>query len=122
MEAWMAATAKLAQAARAKARERRIALDKHRAERDARVEATAAAVFTAIAARQAAHGEVHLAEKSIADGLATLLSDGLSAEQAAELCELTPADVRRLVRQHKSPRAHTAASPTSVHSDGAVHR
>ena len=115
----MARTARLAQAARAKARERRIALDKDRAARDACIEATAAAVFTAIAARQTAQQDVRVAEKSIADSLQQLLAVGLSAEQAAELCELTPADVRRLVRQHGRESLTTAEA---VHREAAIHR
>ncbi len=92
--------AKTAQQARTKARERRLAaLDTDRAARDKRIETAAAAVFLGLDDLAAARLAVGQVEDGIGDALRDLVNEGLSVEQAAELCELSVAEVRKLTRR-----------------------
>lgn len=104
----MGRTARLEQAARAKARERRIAMERDRAVRDAQIEEAAARVFTAIGGRNDAQAGVVAAENEIGAGLEALVAQGLTATGAAELCELTPAEAHRLLKRRRAP----GTSPT----------
>lgn len=92
--------AKTAQQARSKARERRLAaLDTDRAARDARIEAAAASVFLGLDKRTAAHEAVGAVEDGIGAALCDVLAEGVTVEQAAELCALSAAEVRKLTRR-----------------------
>jgi hypothetical protein len=102
----MASTTKVDQAARAKARERCIALDKDRQARDARIEAGAAEVFAGVAARESAKAQVKAAEDTMATGLVALMKEGLTTVQVAELCELTVSEVQKLTKKR-----HRAGGP-----------
>ena len=85
-------------AALAKARERRLALDRDRESRDSRVEQAAAQVFLAVGQRVAAERAVHDANLGIGKALLELLAERIAMEHIAELCDLDTAEVRRLVR------------------------
>lgn len=109
----MASTTKVDQLARAKARERRIALDRDRKARDERIEDGAARVFAGVTARQAAQEQVSVAEATMAAGLNVLAREGLTTSQLAELCELTVGEVQRLTKRQRlgrSSRSSTAAA------------
>ena len=110
----MASTTKVDQAARAKARERRVALDKDRQARDARIEGGAAELFAGVAAREVAQQQVRDAEETMATGLSALLKEGLTTVQVAELCELTVGEVQKLTkrRQPGGGEAKPAAANT----------
>lgn len=86
------------QAALAKARQRRVALDRDRAARDGRIEAAAAEVFVQQQARFEAEQAVARADVAIGAALRRLLEDGVAVEGVAQLCELSETEVRRLVR------------------------
>jgi len=95
----VSAKAKTAQQARSKARERRlVALDADRAARDERIEAAAAEVYLRVDARERAKASLVAAEDGIGAALRLVLAEGVTVEQAAELCELKVAEARRLVR------------------------
>ena len=64
------------QAARAKARQRRIDTEHDRAARDTRIEHAAAAVFTALTAKTRAEHDVHTAESHVGQSLRRLLQEG----------------------------------------------
>ena len=111
----MTSTAKVDQAARVKARERRLAMERDRAARDSRIEDAAAAVFAALASRMDAERASTAADEHVADGLRRLLDEGLTTHQAAQLCDLTPGAAQKLLRRHaatpataEQPRAHRA--------------
>ncbi len=96
----MSQRAKSAQQARTRARERRLlALDDGRAARDHRIEAAAAEVYLRTEERAAARAAVVAAEDAMGVALRRLLAEGVTVEQAAKLCELKVAEVRRLVRR-----------------------
>ncbi len=98
--------AKTAQQARLKARERRLAaLDANRAARDDRIEAAAAAVFLGLDKRGAAQRAVLAVENGIGAALRSLLDEDITVEQAAELCEMPAADVRRFIRRRSATQA-----------------
>ena len=90
--------ANVKRAALAKARERRLALDRDRESRDSRVEQAAAQVFLGVEQRHAAEREVHDANLGIGKALLELLAERIALEDIAELCDLDTAEVRRLVR------------------------
>ena len=90
--------ANVRRAALAKARERRLALDRDRESRDSRVEQAAARVFLGVEQRHAAEREVHDANLGIGKALLELLAERIALEDIAELCDLDTAEVRRLVR------------------------
>lgn len=98
--------AKTAQQARAKARERRLAaLDTDRAARDRRIEDAAAAVFLGLDELEEARRAVGQVEDGIGGALRDLVGEGLSVEQAAGLCELGEAEVRKLTRRRPAADA-----------------
>ena len=106
----MTSTAKVNQAARVKARERRLAMERDRAARDARIEDAAAAVFTALASRTDAEHATTAADERVAHGLRRLLEEGLTTHQAAHLCDLTAGAAQKLLRRH-TPTPATADQP-----------
>ena len=109
----MTNTAKVDQAARVKARERRLAMERDRAARDSRIEDAAAAVFAALASRTDAERATTAADERVAGGLRRLVGEGLTTHQAAQLCDLTAGAAQKLLRRHvatpataEQPRAH----------------
>ena len=82
----------------AKARERRVALDRDRESRDSRVEQAAARVFLGVQLREDAERAVHDANVGIGRALLELLAERIALEDVAELCDLDTSEVRRLVR------------------------
>ena len=82
----------------AKARERRVALDRDRQARDGRVEQAAARVFLGVELRESAERAVHDANVGIGRALLELLAERIAFEDVAELCDLDTSEVRRLVR------------------------
>ena len=107
---------RIAQAARAKARQRRLDMEHDRAARDARIEHAAAAVFTALAARTRAEQDVHQAEERVGQSLRRLLQEGLTTTQAAQLCELPPTTVQRLLRRSPADAARQRTTPVATRS------
>ena len=111
----MTSTAKVDQAARVKARERRLAMERDRAARDSRIEYAAAAVFAALASRTDAERATAAADERVAHGLRRLLEEGLTTHQTAQLCDLTAGTAQKLLRRHapspattERPHAHLA--------------
>ena len=94
----MGRIAKSQQQARAKARQRRIALDHDRAVRDERVEAAAGEAILALAERADAWGQVQTAEVRVGDALQRILAEGIKADGVAQLCDLPVSEVHRLRR------------------------
>ncbi len=86
------------QAARQKARDRRITLDVDREARDRRVEDAAAQVFGQLEHRAEAEAAIIAANSAIGAALVRLTVEGLSVEAAAHLLDLEVAEVRRLSR------------------------
>lgn len=86
------------QAALAKARQRRVELDRDRAARDSRIETAAADVFVQQQLRVDAEQAVARADVAIGAALRRLLTDGVAVEGAAQLCDLSETEVRRLTR------------------------
>lgn len=91
------------QAALAKARERRVELDRDRAARDTRIEIAAAEVFVQQQARTTAEQAVADADVKIGAALRLLLHDGVAVEGVAQLCDLSVTEVRRLTRNRTGP-------------------
>jgi hypothetical protein len=91
----MGRIAKLEQQARAKARQRRIALDYDRATRDKRVEDTAAEAILALGAHDDAVRQVRAAEVRAGDALARIIALGVKVGGAAQLCDLSVGEVQR---------------------------
>ena len=109
------------QAARAKARQRRIDMEHDRAARDTRIEHAAAAVFTALAAKTRAEHDVHAAEADVGQSLRRLLEEGLTSTQAAQLCDLPPTTIQRLLRRRPVDAARqrtTSAATGSARAGG----
>ena len=113
---------RIEQAARAKARQRRLDMEHDRAARDTRIEHAAAAVFTALAAKEKAEQNVHAAEGHVGQSLRRLLEEGLTTTQAAQLCDLTPTAVQRLLRRcpPEAARQRTTPVPTRRARAGGV--
>jgi hypothetical protein len=109
----MTSTTKVDQAARQKARERRIALDRDRKARDERIEAAAAQVFAGVTAREEALEGVTRAEATVGDGLRALTGEGLTVSQVAELCELTLGEVQRLTKRQRDSEGARSTSAAS---------
>jgi len=102
-----------AQQARTKARERRLlAMDADRAARDERIKAAAAEVYLRTEERTAAQQAIAVAEDRMGSALRRVLAEGVTVEQAAELCELKVAEARRLSR--RQPAARRRMSPLSA--------
>jgi hypothetical protein len=106
----MPSTAKADQAARVKARERRLAMERDRAARDSRIEDAATTVFAALASRTDAERATIAADERVAHGLRRLLEEGLTTQQAAQLCDLTAGAAQKLLRRH-APTPATADEP-----------
>jgi hypothetical protein len=117
----MPSTAKVDQAARVKARERRLAMERDRAARDARIEDAAAAVFAALASRTDAECAATAADERVAGGLRRLLEEGLTTHQAAQLCDLTAGAVQKLLRRHAATPA-IAEQPPAHRAQCEAHR
>ena len=92
-------------AALTKARERRRALDAARDEHDRRVEEATAEALVALEARSEAEQALAVATAALCETLRTLLAEDVSAERAAALLELDPAEVRRLTKTTDRPAA-----------------
>ena len=108
----MGRTTTTKQAALARARERRLALEAARDGRDQRVDQAAAEVVLLLEQRSAAEAAAAEATLAIAARLRQLLADGLDVEGAAALVELDPLEVRRLTRKTAGPGARQPpASP-----------
>ncbi len=102
----MGSIAKAEQAARTKARQRRVkALDQQRRERDRRIETAAAEVFLGLEARTRAEQLVSDAEARVAIALRRLLAEHIDVSHVAELCQLTVHEVRRLSRHRRNSRS-----------------
>lgn len=99
------------QAARQKARERRIALDVGREARDRRIEDAAAGVFARLEQRAEAEQTIAATNAAIGD-LTRLAAEGMSVDAVAQLVELEAAEVRRLARAAEKP-ADRSSSDTS---------
>ena len=118
----MGRIAKSQQQARAKARQRRIALDHDRAMRDERVEAAAGEAILALAERVDASAQVQAAEVRVGEALWRILAEGIKADGVAQLCDLPIGEVHRLRRaaqtvQDSSGDADPACEPTSGSPD-----
>lgn len=86
------------QAARQKARDRRIALDVDREARDRRIEDAAAQVFAQLEQRAEAEAAILAANAAIGAAPIRLTAEGLNVEAVAHLLELDVAEVGRLSR------------------------
>jgi hypothetical protein len=86
------------QAARQKARDRRIALDVGREARDRRIEDAAACVFERLEERAEAERTIAATNAVIGEALTRLTGEGLGVDAVAELLELEVAEIRRLSR------------------------
>jgi hypothetical protein len=104
-------TASAKQAALAKARERRLALDAERDERDRRIEDAAAEVFVLLAQRAEAEKAVAVTNLAIGRTLRVVLDEGVGIDGTAQLVELDAIEVRRLTRPAASGDAPRASSP-----------
>ena len=98
----MGRMARSVQAARQKARERRVALDVDREARDRRVEGAAAAEAVAAAANAA-----------IGSALVRLAGEGLGVDAVVQLVDLDAAQVRRLSRATTADNHPAAQLDTS---------
>lgn len=108
----MGRIAKSQQQARAKARQRRIALDHDRAMRDERVEAAAGEAILALAERADASAQVQAAEVRVGDALRRILAEGIKADGVAQLCDLPVGEVHRLRRAAQTVQdSHGDADP-----------
>jgi hypothetical protein len=94
----MARTVTTKQAALAKARERRLALDAERDARDHRVEEATAEALLLLEQRAAAESAMDEASAGLSVVLRRLLTDGIGADGAASLVGLDVTEVRRLSR------------------------
>ena len=90
--------AKVKRLALAKARERRVALDRDRQARDGRVEQAAARVFLGVELREDAERAAYESNVGIGRALLELLAERIALEDVAKLCDLDTSEVRRLVR------------------------
>ncbi len=103
------------QAALAKARQRRVELDQDRAARDSRVELAAAEVYVLVQDRATAEQAVQGANGAIGVVLRRLLEqESLTLDGVAQLCELEPAEVRRLTRTAVTTPAAPATTTATV--------
>jgi hypothetical protein len=98
MEPGIGRIAKSQQRARAKVRQRRIALDFDRAAHDERVEAAAGEAILALAERDDARGQVRAVEASVGDALQRVTAEGIKVDGVAQLCDLSAGEVHRLRR------------------------
>ena len=113
----MTGTAGVEQTARTKARERRIAVDKKRVERERReerIEDAATPFFAGAKARTAGLARVEAAEDAMGAGVRHLLEAGLTGARAAELCEISSSQLKKL----RARTAETGATRPSAESAG----
>jgi hypothetical protein len=109
------------QAALARARERRIALDEGRDARDRRIEETAAEAFVLLAERAAAEAKVSETSAAIGERLRRLLAQDVGADGVAQLVDLDVAEVRRLTRPAAADKAEVlVTTPTRDGAGGAA--
>jgi hypothetical protein len=94
----MGKTARAAQQARARARQRMVELERERLERQRRIEDATTAVFLAHEQRAIALQGVRDAEEAIRVALRSIEAEGTDIKQVADLCDMTPSEVRRLTR------------------------
>ncbi len=80
----------------AKARARRLELDKDREARDARIDAALADVYQAQDEREAAARAIEAADVKIGEAIVGILAEGVALAQVAELTELSVNQVQRL--------------------------
>ena len=80
----------------AKARARRLELDKDREARDARIDAALADVYQAQDEREAAARAIDACEVRTGEAIARILAEGVPMAQVAELTELSINQVQRL--------------------------
>jgi hypothetical protein len=120
----VARTVTTKQAALAKARERRLALDAERDARDRRVEEATAAALVLLEQRASAESAVSDANAGLATTLRKLLADGVGPDGVASLVGLDVADVRRLTRSatgaaHVRPAAISDDSSSGLRAGAA---
>jgi hypothetical protein len=115
----VARTVTTKQAALAKARERRLALDAERDARDRRVEDATAEALLLLEQRAAAESAVRNVNAGLATVLKKLLDDGVGPDGAASLVGLEVTDVRRLTR---SVGGATHLDPAASSEDGVALR
>lgn len=122
MRLLMGRVAKAEQAARARARERRVqALFCGSASRNRRIEDAAVEVFLGLAARGHATALVSDAETRVGAALRRVLAEEIDVERAAALCELSVREVRRLSRTRRktsSDAIHRSQGPALLPPDG----
>ena len=109
----MAKVANTKHAALARARQRRIALDRDRDARDRRLEAAAAEVFVLLDQREKAERQIDAVNAMIGGALRSVLAEGVDARVAAQLVGMEVADIRRLVRP-RSPGSSTDATAATL--------
>jgi hypothetical protein len=80
----------------ARARQRRLELDKDREARETRIDAAVADVYQAQDDRQDGVRAIELAEQRIGEAITRILGEGVALAQAAELTELSVTQVQRL--------------------------
>jgi len=107
----MGTSATLQQQARARVRVRRIALDYDRVQRDQRVEVAAALGRGALGERASALGQVLAAEVRVGRALSAIIAEGLCARDAAQLCDLSAAEARRLRRSASQAQECRVTTP-----------
>ena len=104
----------------ARARQRRLELEKGRAERDARIDQAVADVYLAQDEREAAVAAVGRAEGKIGDAIGQVMAEGVRMAQVAELVKLSVNQVQKLraaavgVRDSVSTKTALAASSAGV--------
>jgi DNA-directed RNA polymerase specialized sigma24 family protein len=103
----------------ARARQRRLALDKDREARDARIDAAVADVYQAQDEREAAVRAIDACEVRTGEAIVRILAEGVPMAQVAELTELSINQVQRLkvaaaeAKQQTGPGAARDARPQS---------
>lgn len=97
----MASAAKAGQAARQRARQRRITLEAETKARNDRIEIWTTEVFKGVAQRDRALQAVASAEDAMADGLIGLAGEGLTTSNIAALCETTIGEIYKLTKRRR---------------------
>jgi hypothetical protein len=116
-------------AARQRARERRLKLDADRIDREARIDAAVGDYELVRVEVDAARAALASAEVALRRAVAAVLAEGEPVDRVAALCELSPADVRRLSKlagdqpataETLTGRPRAAATSPSAASTGAA--
>ena len=102
-------------AARQRARERRLALDKDRIAREDRIDTAVGDYELVRAEYAAARDALAAAERKVAGAVAAVLAEGEPAERVAALCEISPAEVRRLAKLADTAGHDTAGQGSGGH-------